>query len=53
VLSPQHQSIHWLKDAAREESANFPGSEIFAQQVNNDLEATLEQFAMIAEDLKK
>lgn len=37
-----------VSDRAVEESANLPASEIIA-----DLEAALEQFAPIAEDLKR
>ncbi|MGH9426900.1 MAG: hypothetical protein ACRD2L_11440 [Terriglobia bacterium] len=40
--------IFWLKDEALEESANLPAPEIIAA----DLEAALEQFTTIAEDLK-
>jgi len=45
--------IFWLKDDALEESANLPAPEIIAQEIADDLEAALEQFATIAEDLKK
>jgi type I restriction enzyme M protein len=44
--------IFWLKDDALEESANLPAPEIIAQEISDDLEAALEQFASIAEDLK-
>jgi type I restriction enzyme M protein len=44
--------IFWLKDEALEESANLPAPEIIAQDITNDLEAALEQFAAIAEDLR-
>ena len=44
--------IFWLKDDALEESANLPAPEIIAQEITDDLEAALEQFAAIAEDLK-
>ena len=44
--------IFWLKDDALEESANLPAPEIIAQDITADLEAALEQFRMIAEDLK-
>jgi type I restriction enzyme M protein len=44
--------IFWLKDDALEESANLPAPEIIAQEITNDLEAALDQFATIAEDLK-
>ncbi len=45
--------IFWLKDEALEESANLPAPEIIAQEITDDLEAALEQFATIAEDLKE
>ena len=41
-----------LKDEALEESANLPTPEIIAQEISDDLEAALEQFATIVEDLK-
>ena len=44
--------IFWLKDEALEESANLPAPEIIAQEISDDLEAALEQFKTIAEDLK-
>jgi len=44
--------IFWLKDDALEESANLPAPEIIAQEITDDLEAALAQFATIAEDLK-
>ncbi len=45
--------IFWLKDEALEESANLPAPEVIAADITADLEAALEQFATIAEDLKK
>lgn len=44
--------IFWLKDDALEESANLPAPEIIAADITTDLEAALQQFATIAEDLK-
>jgi type I restriction enzyme M protein len=44
--------IFWLKDEALEESANLPAPEIIAADITADLEAALEQFATIAEDLR-
>lgn len=44
--------IFWLKDEALEESANLPSPGLIAQEIADDLEAALEQFAAIAEDLK-
>jgi type I restriction enzyme M protein len=44
--------IFWLKDEALEESANLPAPEIIAQEIADDLEAALEQFSTITEDLK-
>jgi len=45
-------NIFWLKDDAFEESANLPAPEIIAAEITAELEAALEQFATIAEDLK-
>ncbi|MFO1519648.1 MAG: class I SAM-dependent DNA methyltransferase [bacterium] len=45
--------IFWLKDESLEESANLPAPEIIAREIMEDLEAALEQFATIAEDLKR
>jgi type I restriction enzyme M protein len=45
--------IFWLKDEALEESANLPDPGVIALEITEDLEAALEQFAAIAEDLKK
>ncbi len=44
--------IFWLKDESLEESANLPAPEIIAQEIADDLEAALQQFQTIAEDLK-
>jgi hypothetical protein len=44
--------VFWLKDEALEESANLPPPGIIGQEIADDLEAALEQFATIAEDLK-
>ncbi|MES2467487.1 MAG: class I SAM-dependent DNA methyltransferase [Verrucomicrobiota bacterium] len=45
--------IFWLKDDALEESANLPAPGIIALDIMEDLQAALEQFATIAEDLKE
>jgi type I restriction enzyme M protein len=45
--------IFWLRDEALEDSANLPAPEIIAQEITDDLEAVLEQFATMADDLKK
>ena len=45
--------IFWLKDEALEDSANLPAPEIIATDITADLESALEQFATIAEDMKK
>ncbi len=44
--------IFWLKDESLEESANLPAPEVIARDIAEDLQAALEQFATIAEDLK-
>lgn len=45
--------IVWLKDAALEESANLPDPDVIAAEIVEDLEAALEQFAAIRDDLSK
>ena len=45
--------IFWLKDESLEDSANLPAPDIIAAEIVEDLEAALEQFATIAEDLKR
>ncbi|HEX5353469.1 MAG TPA: class I SAM-dependent DNA methyltransferase [Rhodanobacteraceae bacterium] len=44
--------IFWLKDDALEESANLPPPDVIAAEITADLEAALEQFATIVNDLK-
>jgi type I restriction enzyme M protein len=44
--------IFWLKDESLEESENLPDPGILAQEIVEDLEAALEQFREIAEDLE-
>ena len=45
--------IFWLKDESLEDSANLPDPDVIAQEIVEDLEAALQQFATIATDLKK
>lgn len=44
--------IFWLKDDSLEESVNRPAPEVIAQEIVDDLQAALEQFVAIAEDLR-
>jgi type I restriction enzyme M protein len=43
----------WLKDDSLEDSANLPEPGVLAAEIVADLEAALEQFQLIADDLKK
>jgi len=45
--------IFWLKDESLEDSANLPPPDVIAQEIVEDLQAALAQFAEIATDLKK
>jgi type I restriction enzyme M protein len=45
--------IFWLKDDSLEDSANLPDPDVLAREITEDLEVALEQFAAIAEDLKR
>ena len=42
-----------LKDESLEDSANLPDPDVIAQEIVEDLEAAVSQFATIAADLKK
>src|SRR5262249_12786307 len=46
-------NICWLKADRLAKSAKLPAPDVIAQEITDDLEAALEQFATIAEDLKK
>ncbi|MBX3302905.1 MAG: N-6 DNA methylase [Nitrospira sp.] len=43
--------IFWLKDESLEASNNLPDPDVIAQEIVDDLEAALEQFRLIANDL--
>jgi type I restriction enzyme M protein len=43
--------ITWLKDESLEDSANLPEPHVLAAEIAEDLEAAVEQFALIASDL--
>lgn len=45
--------LFWLKDESLEDSANLPDPDVLALEIAEELEAALQQFATIAEDLKK
>lgn len=45
--------IFWLKDESLEDSANLPDPDILAQEIVEDLQAALAQFAEIASDSKR
>jgi type I restriction enzyme M protein len=43
--------IFWLRDESVEDSDNLPDPGVLAQEIVDDLEASPEQFRLIAEDL--
>jgi len=43
--------LFWLRDESLEDSANLPDPDLIAAEIIEDLEAVLEQFRLIAEDL--
>jgi type I restriction enzyme M protein len=45
--------IFWLKDDSLEDSANLPDPGVIALEIAEDLQAALDQFALIASDLKR
>lgn len=44
--------IFWLKDETLEDSANLPPPEVLAREIADNLEAALEQFSAIYQDLQ-
>ena len=45
--------IFWLKDDSLADSENLPSPDVIAQEIVDDLEAALEQFRLIADDLRE
>ena len=45
--------IFWLKDESLEDSANLPDPDVIAAEIVEDLQAALDQFTLIAGDLKR
>jgi type I restriction enzyme M protein len=45
--------IFWLKDESLEDSANLPDPDVIAAEIAEDLQAALDQFVLIAGDLKR
>jgi type I restriction enzyme M protein len=45
--------IFWLKDESLEDSANLPVPDVIAAEIAEDLQAGLDQFTLIAADLRK
>jgi type I restriction enzyme M protein len=45
--------ISWLKDESLEDSANLPDPDVIAAEIVEDLEAALQQFSTIANDLRR
>jgi type I restriction enzyme M protein len=43
--------IFWLRDESLEDTENLPDPDVIAEEIVEDLEAALEQFRLIAEDL--
>ncbi len=45
--------IFWLKDESLEDSANLPDPDVIAEEIVEDLQAALDQFAAVSTDLGK
>ena len=45
--------IFWLKDKSLEDSENLPEPDVLAQEIGDDLQTALDQFAAIAAELKR
>lgn len=44
--------IFWLKDKSLEDFEDLPEPEVLAQEIVDDLQAALEQFAAVAAELR-
>jgi type I restriction enzyme M protein len=44
--------IFWLKDDSLEDSASLPDPDVLAAEIVEDLQAALDEFALIAADLR-
>ncbi|HEY7838787.1 MAG TPA: class I SAM-dependent DNA methyltransferase [Terriglobales bacterium] len=45
--------IFWLRDESLEDTANLPAPEIIAAEIVEDLQAALDEFALMASDLRR
>ncbi len=45
--------LSWIRDKSLEDSANLEDPDLIAEEIADDLEAALEQFAAIAADLRE
>ncbi len=45
--------IFWLRDESLEDTANLPDPDVIAAEIISDLEAALEQFRLVANDLEE
>lgn len=48
-----HRNYWDVKDDALEESSNLPAPDIIAQEITDDLEAAISQFAAICEEMAR
>ena len=48
------RSLHlfWLRDESLEDGDNLPDPDVIAAEIADDLQAAMEQFAAIAEELR-
>lgn len=45
--------IFWLKDESLEDAANLPAPDVIAAEIMDDLQPALDEFVLIAADLRK
>ena len=53
LLEIDNPNISYHKSATLEDRANLPDPDVIAQEIVEDLEAALSQFATIAADLRR
>ena len=53
LRSPLSPGIFWLRDKSLEESDDLPEPDVLAQEIADDLQTALDQFAAIAAGLRE
>lgn len=53
IVKSHHLDIFWLKDDSLEDIDSLPAPDVIAAEIVENLEAALEQFQSVAQELEK